>query len=180
MQVTAEMIAGFTAGSFFRKFFSSIYNCLSVETGAPPSDVEDLAQETLVSVWRCRARFRGESGLLTWVLAIARNKARDYRRRKARAGAATAAARELADLDTRPVTESALESDEMRREVRRALSALPEELRALLIRRYFEGQGVRAIAEELGEGEKTLEARLHRAREQLRAELMKGGDHVEG
>ena len=62
--------------------------------------------------------------------------------------------------------------------VRRALATLPEEFSTVLVRRYFHGQSVRTIAEELNEPEKTIEARLHRARDLLRSELIEGGEHV--
>ena len=179
MPVETESIAAWTADSFFARFFSPVYTCLSVETGAPPPDVEDLAQEALVGAWRARAKFRGEAALLTWVLAIARNKARDYRRRRDRTTRTIAAAGELARMKTAPLPDSGLECDEVRGVVRRALAALPEDLAAVLIRRYFHGQSVRAIADERDEPEKTVEARLHRAREQLKRELTNGGDHAE-
>jgi RNA polymerase sigma-70 factor (ECF subfamily) len=179
MQAETEVIASWTADSFFARFFSAAYTCLSIETGAPSSDVEDLAQETLVGAWRGRAKFRGEAALLSWVLAIARNKARDYLRRMARTTRAIAVVGELARLKTVALSASDLEGDEERRAVRRALAALPEELSALLVRRYFQGQALRAIADELDEPEKTIEARLHRARERLKQELTNGGYHAE-
>jgi RNA polymerase sigma-70 factor (ECF subfamily) len=178
MRAFAEPAIGSDSDAFFREYFPCIYQCLSTETGAAPSDLEDLAQETLMSVWRGRGAFRGDSAFLTWVLAIARNKARDYVRRAARAARAVDIARDLARLETNHLAESSLETDEMRRRVRRALTALPGECSEVLIRRYFHGQSARMIARELDEPEKTVEARLHRARERLRSELMNGGDHV--
>jgi len=173
-----EPITAWTVDSFFSRFFSQIYAYLSVDTGASPPDVEDLAQETLLSAWRGRDKFRGESALLTWALAIARNKAREYRRRAARTSKAIAAARELERLETAPLSGSSLESDELRRVVRRALATLPEEFSTVLVRRYFHGQSLRTIAEELDEPEKTIESRLYRARDLLRSRLTEGVEHV--
>ena len=178
MRAFAQTAIGSDADSFFREFYPRIYQCLSAETGAARSDVEDLAQETLMSIWRGRVGFRGDSTFLTWALAIARNKARDYVRRAARASRAKDVARGLAQLEIVSIAESSLETDEMRRRVRGALAALPKECAEVLMRRYFHGQSVKSIAHELDEPEKTVEARLHRARERLRLELMNGGEHV--
>ena len=48
---------------------------------------------------------------------------------------------------------------------------LPPRDAELLILKYAEGHGARALAERLGANIATIEARLHRARNRLRVEL---------
>lgn len=43
---------------------------------------EDLLQETLLAAWRAAGGFRGDANVRTWLLAIARGKARDAARRR--------------------------------------------------------------------------------------------------
>jgi len=49
--------------------------------GAAPADVEDLVQEVFVVVLRARDKYRGEAKARTWLVGIARNVLRDYRKR---------------------------------------------------------------------------------------------------
>jgi RNA polymerase sigma-70 factor, ECF subfamily len=43
---------------------------------------EEIFQDTMLAVWRSAGSFRGESRARTWVIAIARRKARDRLRRR--------------------------------------------------------------------------------------------------
>jgi RNA polymerase sigma-70 factor (ECF subfamily) len=49
--------------------------------GCTPQSLDDLAQETFLRAWNARHRFAGKSTHSTWLLAIARNVARETRRR---------------------------------------------------------------------------------------------------
>ena len=42
---------------------------------------EEILQDTMVAVWRDAASFRGDSGVRSWMISIARRKARDRMRR---------------------------------------------------------------------------------------------------
>ena len=61
--------------------------------------------------------------------------------------------------------------DERQQLVQQALRRLPPRDAELLILKYAEGYGARELAERLGVAVATIEARLHRARNRLRAEL---------
>jgi len=169
---------GADAGAFFDDFYVRVFRFVSASTGASRSDVEDLVQETLLHAWHNRGQFRGDASPLTWVLAIARNRVRMRDRAKRSETEAEAVRRALARVETEPFPPEALLAEETRRRVRRALEDLDASYADLLVRRYFRGQTVRAIAEETGESEKAIESRLHRAREAFREQL-KGGRHDE-
>lgn len=49
-----------------------------------PADADDLAQETYLRALRALPRFRGESPVLVWLLAIARHVCTDHVRRRVR------------------------------------------------------------------------------------------------
>ena len=160
--------------AFFDEFYPHVFRFIASASGAPAADVDDLVQETLLNAWRSRDQFRGDASLVSWILAIARNRLR-MRRRSERARAALDAA--LRALDLEEIPDDVVRSDEAAAAVRRALHALEPEPRDLLLRRYYQELPVKAIAAALGETEKAVESRLHRAREALRALLEKGGDH---
>jgi RNA polymerase sigma-70 factor (ECF subfamily) len=165
--------------TFFREFYSRVHRFISVSTGAGPSDIEDLTQETLLQAWKDRKRFRGEASPLTWVLVIARNRTGDFGRRELRRRASDEVALALARMDAEDVPEELLENQELGARIRRALSEISQEHARLLLRRYVDGLAVRAIAEEKGESESAVESRLRRACEAFRRRLQKeGGENV--
>jgi len=135
------------------------------------SDVDDLVQESLLEAWRGRASFRGESSLLTWVLGIARRRALLRRRSTARRDDVLRALREMY---ARLIPTDLLRDEETARRVRTALDGIEAGYADVLVLRYLEGKAVREIAAALGESEKAVESRLHRAREALRDRLKEG------
>ncbi|HLF94095.1 MAG TPA: RNA polymerase sigma factor [Planctomycetota bacterium] len=162
--------------SFFDEMYPRVHRFLSAATGADRGDVEDLAQETLLEAWRSRDRFRGDASPLTWVLGIAKNRARLRRRERGVEGQAERALRAIASLRTEEVPVDLVQGEEMKRRVRQALEALDPSYAEVLMQRYYEGLSVRAIAERRGEGEKAVESRLHRAKEAFRECLERGVD----
>src|SRR5882757_1149854 len=133
--------------SFFRRFYPLLYRSVSESTGASRSEVEDLVQDVLLHAWKGRQEFRGESSPLRWMLSIARHKILDRFRELDRNRRADLALRALRELDRVPVPAELLDSVELRRQVRRALSGLPPDYAQVLHARYVEGQSVRTIAE---------------------------------
>jgi RNA polymerase sigma-70 factor (ECF subfamily) len=173
MLESTDMRLDLDPGSFFDEFHPRVFRFIAGATGAPAADVDDLVQETLLHAWKNRAQFRGDASLLTWVLSIARNRIR-MRARSLGKQAEVEASLQALEIDEIP--EDVLRSAELAGAVRRALDALDPAHADVLLRRYFDGRSVRQIAEALGESEKAVESRLHRAREALREQLAQGGD----
>jgi len=159
--------------SFFDEFYPKVFRFVASATGAPAADVDDLVQETLLHAWRNRAQFQGHAALLTWVLSIARNRTR-MRLRSLRKRPELQAG--LRAMDREEIPDDLVRSDETAGTVRRALDTLDDLHSDVLIKRYFDGLTVRQIAEALGESEKAVESRLHRAKQALRERLLQGGD----
>jgi RNA polymerase sigma-70 factor (ECF subfamily) len=164
-------------GAFFSEFYERVHRFVASTSGADRGDVEDLVQDTLLEAWRGRDRFRGDSEPLTWVLGIARNRVLLRRRSMGQSvrlrDQVIAAAR---SIDREDVPDAILQSEEMRSLVRRALDAMEEAYRQVLLLRFFEGLPIREIAGRLGEGEKAIESRLLRAREAFRHLMSRGAD----
>lgn len=164
------------AASFFDEMYPRVYRFVSAATGAGRSDIEDLVQETLLEAWRGRDRFRGDAAIQTWVLAIAKNRVRLRHRERGVEGEAERALRAIASLETEAVPADLAQSEEMKRRVRKALEEIGEPYAEVLVRRYYEGLSVRAMADRAGESEKAIESRLHRAKEAFRDQLNRGAD----
>lgn len=158
--------------AFFDEFYPRVFRFIAASTGAAAADVDDLVQETLLHAWRGRAQYRGDASPESWILAIARNRVRMRIRADRTRGAVEEA---LRAMDRETIPDDVLRDAETIGAVRAALDALDADLREVLLRRYFKGMTIREIARSLGETEKAVESRLHRAREALRETLIEGG-----
>ena len=160
----------------FKHFAPRIKSYL-LRAGATDDQAEDLAQETMVTLWRKAALFDPRhAGVSTWVFTIARNLRVDSLRRQGGLRAGLDDAEEtLAQLP-----DEALPPDEQlhaaRREqaVRAALAHLPAEQAQVLRLSYYEDQPHARIAQELGIPVGTVKSRLRLAVAHLRR-LMGGG-----
>ena len=161
--------------AFFRAYYPELYRYISAKSGLPSSDVEDLAQETMVQAWRDRDRFKGQAATRTWLRSIAGNRIRDHHRKSQVRRDSGPVLRALARLHAEELPPSVLDSIELGSKVRLALNRLDEDYARILILRYLEGRSVQEIARRLSESEDAVESRLRRAREAFRRTLEEGG-----
>ena len=139
------------------------------------SDAEDLAQETFIKAFGAIDRFEGQSALFTWLYRIAVNTARDHLAHRRRRPAVPLDERIVDPVSTADSPDEALQRQDDRRRVRRALDQLPEPFRTTLVLREMEGHTYDEIARILEVSIGTVESRIFRARGKLRAILEK--DH---
>jgi RNA polymerase sigma factor (sigma-70 family) len=133
-------------------------------------DALDLAQETFVRVYQHRARFRPEARFSTWLFQIAINLARDRARRLIhRRTASLDEAPEPIDEGAHPRSSSEL--DERAEAVRRAIAALPEDMRAAVLLFEYEEKSHAEIGQIVGASAKAVETRIYRARQLLKKSL---------
>lgn len=143
------------------------------------SDAADLAQETFVKVFQNRAKFDPGQKFSTWLYAIASNLVRDRYRWRSRHPEVSLEAEnsqtEAAMMDTLPargpLPDQALQTEERAELVRKAVAALPEELKQPLILAVYQELPQAEIAAILDCSVKAVETRIYRARQQLRAAL---------
>ena len=142
-------------------------------------DAGDLAQETFVRVYQNREKFDRRQSFSTWLYAIASNLVRDryrWRRRHPQVSLEGEESDGEGGLKAGLVSEGEgpeerAQSDERTDAVRRAIGALPVELRQALILAVYEELPQAEIATILKCSVKAVETRLYRARQQLRASL---------
>ncbi len=135
---------------------------------ADSQEAEEMAQETMLLVWRKAALFDPQkAGAATWIYVIARNLRTDAQRRAWRSVA-------LAGSDTEAVTDGMVSSAQDEAVLRQALSTLPQEQLQALELSYFEDQSHVEIARKLGIPLGTAKSRIRLALARLRAAL--GGE----
>lgn len=146
---------------FVRKFYPAIlhYCCLH----APGREAaEDVTQETFARFFRTLPRYRHYGKAANYLYVIAGNLCRDLYRHPAECT--------LEEIAEEPQDSSA-EITDLRLDVRRALLALPPELREISILFFYQELKQREIAAVLGIGLPLVKYRVRRARELLQEML---------
>lgn len=146
-------------------------------------EARDAAQEVFLKAFRAAGRARPEGQLFTWLYRIGVNHClnRLRRRRLARFLSLSAGEEEGGGAEVRldPASEAPGPAEELAaRErwaaTRRAIAALPENQRVVLVLARFEGLPQREIARLLGISEGAVESRLVRAMRRLAAAAAQG------
>lgn len=140
----------------------------------------DLAQESFVRVFFAIDRYHSGYAFSTYIYRIATNLAiSEIRKRKRRRVLSLTglyqfeenSEAEYQPPDERPHPEDSLVSEELRKTIGKAISALPERYRAPIILREIEERSYEEIAEILGLGLGTTKSRISRGRGILRKRL---------
>ena len=136
-------------------------------------DARDCAQEALLKAWRSIGAYRRDCSLESWLYRICASVCVDFQRRRRRAE--TEPLEEGFDPPdpAAPPDEAAAQRQE-REALRRAIAALPEDMRTALILYALERKKYEEIAEITGAAVGTVKSRLSRAREKLQEMLSDG------
>ena len=138
--------------------------------GADAGTAEDLAQETLLTVWRKAALYAGDRGsMTTWVFAIARNLRIDRLRREVPWQELPEG--RLTEASSEPLPDEAMAEKERQERVQAALAELPPEQKDVVILAYLEGLSHSEIAERLGMPLGTVKSRMRIAYQKIRQTL---------
>jgi RNA polymerase sigma-70 factor (ECF subfamily) len=144
------------------------------------AEAEDVVQEGYVRAFTRLADFRGESSFRTWLTRIVINEAYGRLRRRRPTidwESAEPALRTEAQIipfpasSSRPDPETAMAQNEIHQLVERAIAALPERFRTVLVARLVEEMSIEETADLLRLRPETVKTRLHRARLLLRDDL---------
>ena len=138
--------------------------------GADAGTAEDLAQETLLTVWRKAALYAGEKGsMTTWVFAIARNLRIDRLRREVPWQELPEG--RMAQASEDPLPDEAMAEKEQQERVQAALADLPPEQKEVVSLAYLDGLSHSEIAERLGVPLGTVKSRMRIAYQKIRQGL---------
>ena len=136
-----------------------------------PADADDLVQEAYLRALRFFDGFRGGDSR-AWILKIVRNTCYSWARKKRPGGAEeefdeTVHSKEGEREDAEAKLVAGAESER----VRKALEALPDAFREVLVLREIEGLSYKEIADVTGVPMGTVMSSLSRARQRLREQL---------
>lgn len=142
--------------------------------GADATTAEDLAQETLMVVWRKAELYSDEKGsATTWIFTIARNLRIDRLRREVAWQPLPENRDEEPSNDPDPETE--LSHRQRREKVQAAMAALPQDQSEVVVLSYIEGLSHSEIAERLGLPLGTVKSRMRLAYQKIKEAI---GDDV--
>jgi RNA polymerase sigma-70 factor (ECF subfamily) len=141
-----------------------------------PRAVEVVMQEVALAALKQNSPIRDPDKVAPWLYRLAVLQSLLYRRKQGRRRKLKRAYAE----QVRPTEEDGrtgdpldwLLADERRQLIRTALERLPKRDKEILLLKYIEDWSYRQLADHLGASTSAVEARLHRARQRLRRELV--------
>ncbi len=186
--------------TIYREHAQTVYRYLLSRTGDADAS-EELTQETFYQAVKSANKFNGSCTVVTWLCAIAKNKLREYERKKNRelliddaenAADASAmpqqrgikrrsapdSAAHLQDTQTVTSAESEIISSENRVELMMALQQIDAGVREVIYMRLFGELSFKEIGEVLGRSENWARVTYYRGKERLKKNIsgiVKGG-----
>ncbi len=140
------------------------------------SDVEDVAQQVFVRVWKSARRYVPRAKFTTWLLKITRNLVFNEMRRRKRHMTmplqSEAEGEEMQLKDNRGQTpDASLLESELQKAIEAAIAQLPETQRMAVVLRRYEELSYEQIADVLDQSVPAVKSLLFRARTELRERL---------
>jgi len=173
----ARTLAGETEafGILVRRWERPIYS-LTLRMLGRDEDARDACQEAFLSAFRNLSKFRGDAKFSSWMYRIALNAC--HTRLRSSNGISYSLDAEDENGHRLDVADTRLESlpdqlqrDEQTQLVRRALQALPPEMRQVIVMKEYEEMTFAEIAEVLGLPVSTVKSRLYTGLQQMRMRL---------
>lgn len=179
-QIIERTLAGETDAfsMLVRRWERPIYG-LSLRMLGRDEDARDVCQETFLAAFRNLRKFRGEAKFSSWIYRIAINACHSRLRKH---NGATEQPIDLEDEDGRKfeladgdleLVPDRMQRDQLASLVRRALQALPPEMRQVIIMKEYEELTFAEISEIMQIPVSTVKSRLYTGLQQMRARLEK-------
>lgn len=173
----AEPLMRAVAARADRAAFSRLYGeyaprvkSFLMRAGLGSAEAEDIAQETMVRVWRKAQLFDpAKASVSTWIFAIARNLRIDHLRRRSKPAA---------DLDERedeadpaPAADETVDRRGREERIRKIFASLPPNQHQVVLLHFYEDEPHSAIAKRLNLPLGTVKSRLRLAFARIKREL---------
>jgi len=152
--------------AIYRRLVGRIY-ALCLRMSRDPQRAEELTQDVFVRAWERMGSFRGDSRFTTWLHRLAVNVVLQAGRTRGRRESREHLVADPGEYSARVVREM----PGTRVDIERAIAALPDGARTVLVLRDIEGYKYDEIAEIQGVALGTVKAQIHRARRMLREAL---------
>lgn len=159
----------------YRRISKALYSAAFKFTGNA-ADSDELMQETFLELWKQAPKYNARLAQpLTFASRIARNRAIDRTRKKARRSRIAENSREdiVETTQSKPFAGAfeSLRASESAQVIRKAFEVLTEDQRQVLELAYFGGLSQSEIANQESEALGTVKSRIRRGLERLRIEL---------
>jgi RNA polymerase sigma factor (sigma-70 family) len=151
-------------GVLFERYYARLFEFLCRMTGNAAAS-EDLVQDVFLRMLKYRRSFGEDSEFRAWMYQIARNVRSDFFAKNR----TTDMSPEIAELAGSPFTQhDAAEREQHSELLARALMALPEDKREILVLARYQEMKYEEIASLLGIEINAFKVRVHRAMAELR------------
>ena len=140
-------------------------------------DTEDIAQQVFIRLWKSAERYQPTVKFTTFLFTITRNLVFNATRKKSGKNESSFDALEenwgqsIEDKNSDSRPDKSIEQNELRQEIDRAISSLPEKQRLAVILRRYEKMPYEEIASTLEISVPAVKSQLFRARTALRESL---------
>lgn len=150
------------------EYFAPRIKSFLMKGGAAPDQADELAQETMISVWQKAASFDpAKASASTWIFTIARNKRIDAIRKTPRP---EVDADDIELADDAPSASDEIAQGQETDIMARAIQNLPQEQADLLYKSFFEDKTHADIAKETNLPLGTVKSRIRLALDRLRGD----------
>jgi RNA polymerase sigma factor (sigma-70 family) len=124
-------------------------------------DADDIVQEVFVKVWHNLDKFKGDSGLFTWIYRIATNESLQFLRKRKNT---VSLGEDVGDsLEHSLGTLDSLGGDEIEMKLQKAILQLPDKQRLVFHLKYYEELSYEEMAEVTETSVGALKASYHHA-----------------
>lgn len=167
-------------GIYEKKVFSIIYHMVRNE-----SEVEDIAQEVFIKIYRNLPKFKEQSSLYTWIYRITVNVCIDEMKKRKNVIYINDNIKtddgeiEIQIKDEGKTLEEIVNDKEYKRELFNCIKKLPERQRIMIVLRDIKGFTYMEIAEILKMNLGTVKSQINRARASLKEILIENETFIE-
>ena len=139
---------------------------LTPQSGKGEAIADDVAQDTLLTLWQMRDRLNSVSSLRAYAMVIARNRACDILRHDS--NLQLTSGEEFDSPSSLMAPDASLQRAEMAEEINQALMAIPYSQQAIIRMRHVEGMEIDDIAAIVGSTPGAIRTALSRARANIK------------
>jgi RNA polymerase sigma-70 factor (ECF subfamily) len=151
-----------------------VYN-ISYRFMGNEADAYDMAQESLIKIYRGISTFKGEASLSSWIYRLTVNACMDGLRKRKNTLVSLEYSMEsgVPFEDSSKTPEEQVLSLEISEDVQKAINCLTEVYKAVIVMRDIDGYSYEEISQILNISVGTVKSRINRGREKLREMLIR-------
>ena len=147
--------------------------CANTLSGFSREDIEESVADSFIGLWKSRGKIVEIESLKGYLIGIARRCAVDKMKSVMKIAPATPLDSDIdADMTDEITRRTNIEI------VKKTIASMPPFEREVFVRRYYLYERIKSIAQNMGCNEKKVENILHRYKEKLKMELIKGGINI--